>query len=192
MPINMNCPSCSKLLAAPDTAAGKRAKCPSCGQIMIVPEVVHDAEEFGSPPLEPSTPFSPLPSASPTGSWLDEMQDPAVESTPPGAGAEARRPCPECGEMIMVGAAKCRFCNAIFDPRLKLKAARNAYGVSDSDLTTGDWILCILCSGIGCIMGIVYTMQGKPKGWKMIAISFATGIVWSVIRAATMNPQHFR
>ena len=53
MPINMSCPSCGKTLAAPDTAAGKRAKCPSCGQIMIVPAPAQSAEGFERRPSPP-------------------------------------------------------------------------------------------------------------------------------------------
>jgi hypothetical protein len=52
----------------------------------------------------------------------------------------------------------------------------------DSELTAGDWVLCILCSGIGCIVGIVYMTQGKPKGGKMFGISLAASFVWFLIR----------
>jgi hypothetical protein len=43
----------------------------------------------------------------------------------------------------------------------------------DANMTAIDWVLCVLCSGIGCIVGIVYLIQGKPKAGKMIAISIA-------------------
>jgi predicted RNA-binding Zn-ribbon protein involved in translation (DUF1610 family) len=194
MPINMNCPSCNKTLSAPDTAAGKKAKCPACGQIMTVPEVIQEAEEFSAP--QPSTPFSPQPPAGSAENWLDAMQGPAAAATPPGAGGEARRPCPECGEMIMVGAAKCRFCNAIFDPHLKLTEGKRHYAPGDENLSTGDWIFCILCAGIACIFGIVYAIQGKPKGMKMVGISFAAAVVWNILNAilqvALHAPNQFR
>jgi predicted RNA-binding Zn-ribbon protein involved in translation (DUF1610 family) len=94
VPIKTSCQSCGKTLSAPDAAAGKKAKCPACGQIMTIPNA---AEEDTYAPA----PDSPNPYASPA----PEVPD--------------RRPCPECGEMIVAGAAKCRFCNAIFDPQLK-------------------------------------------------------------------------
>jgi predicted RNA-binding Zn-ribbon protein involved in translation (DUF1610 family) len=178
MPINMACPSCGKTLAAPDTAAGKRAKCPSCGQIMIVPAVTQPAEELGTPP----TPSAPPPAGSGGGDSsfdFDTVGSSALSSAP-AAGEEARRPCPECGEMIVAGAAKCRFCNAIFDPRLKAQTKK--YASTDEDLTPGDWVFCILCGGIACIFGIVYAIQGKPKGWKMVGVSIAASVVWSIIR----------
>ncbi len=102
MPISVSCPSCGKNLSAPDSSAGKRAKCPGCGQIMTIPEVVLDAESVGTRTAGP-----------PTG--LGSVSEPPSTDVASGA----RQPCPECGEMIVVGAAKCRFCNAIFDPNLK-------------------------------------------------------------------------
>jgi predicted RNA-binding Zn-ribbon protein involved in translation (DUF1610 family) len=122
MPINMACPSCGKTLAAPETAAGKRAKCPACGQIMIVPESAQEAVDSGSPSAS-----SVVPSA---GSAADSsMYDFSSSSAiPPSSaqadGGELRYPCPDCGEMIIVGAAKCRFCGAIFDSKLKRTSGR--------------------------------------------------------------------
>lgn len=37
MAIEVNCPSCSKRLRAPDTAAGKRVRCPQCQTAVAVP-----------------------------------------------------------------------------------------------------------------------------------------------------------
>jgi len=54
----------------------------------------------------------------------------------------------------------------------------------DADLSAVEWVLCILCSGIGCIVGIVYMIQGKPKGLKMIGISLAVAIIGGLIRFA--------
>ncbi len=103
MPIKMNCPSCGKTLAAPDSSFGKKVKCPACGQIMTVPEVAQAAEPVGAG------------AAGPAGAVGQTSAPPS-----PAADGETRWPCPECGEMIVAGAAKCRFCNAIFDPKLKL------------------------------------------------------------------------
>ncbi len=56
---------------------------------------------------------------------------------------------------------------------------------SDADLTVLDWILAILCSGIGCIVGIVYLVQGKPKGTKMLVISIVMIVVLNIIGFAS-------
>ncbi len=96
--------------------------------------------------------------------------------------------------MIVAGAAKCRFCGAIFDPRLKAQVKRAA-GSEDDNPGAAEWVLCILCSGIGCIVGIVYAIQGKPKGLKMVAISIVAGMVWGAVNAfiqMSVAPHHFR
>jgi predicted RNA-binding Zn-ribbon protein involved in translation (DUF1610 family) len=183
VPISMSCPSCGKTLSAPDASAGKKAKCPSCGQIMIVPSVVQPpADQFGYGAPQPPSPYGQQPTPEPTGNWLDDVQGPAP--TPGGPGGDARRPCPECGEMIVAGAAKCRFCNAIFDPRLRLKAKRDrSGGDEDENPSALEWIICGLpgCLLIGCIAGIVYAIQGKPKGMKMVGISFAAMVIWNIL-----------
>lgn len=53
-----------------------------------------------------------------------------------------------------------------------------------ADLTVVDWLICILCSGIGCIVGIIRTIQGKPTGPKMIGISLLFIVIWTGIRLA--------
>jgi predicted RNA-binding Zn-ribbon protein involved in translation (DUF1610 family) len=122
MPINMSCPSCAKVLAAPDSAVGKRAKCPACGQIMIVPDAVRDTELVGDHGGQHSFPSSSASGpAGQAGPWLGDTPATGAEPTVPG---DARRPCPECGEMIIASAAKCRFCSAIFDPRLRGRSYR--------------------------------------------------------------------
>jgi len=52
----------------------------------------------------------------------------------------------------------------------------------ESDLEVGDWILAVLCSGIGCIMGIVWMVQGKPKGIKMFGVSILMSVLWNLLR----------
>jgi predicted RNA-binding Zn-ribbon protein involved in translation (DUF1610 family) len=196
----MSCPSCGKTLSAPETAAGKRAKCPACGQIMIVPaEGV--AAEMSSAPLPPPSTLSPraarapdLPSegtdfdppsnqvtssTAPGGgeSWLDELGGPdrATETDAGGAIGEARRPCPECGEMIVAGAAKCRFCGAAFDPRLRRAAGRPGKGQSYNGMAVTSMV-----TGIVAYPGLcVYAWPGIILS--IIAIIFG-GIALSGMR----------
>jgi phage FluMu protein Com len=188
--IKIRCPKCQKALKAPESQAGKRAKCPGCGTIISIPEIVHEAEEVPEEPALPPTPNMQ--------SLLDEEQEyrlaegPKV-STP--AQEPMRRPCPMCGEMIVLGAAKCRYCDTILDERLReAEKKKKRYSSEDSDLTGFDWFLVIICSGIGCIMGVVYMIQGKPKGWKMIGLSILCDIVksviWTIIQAS-MNQGQF-
>lgn len=181
MPISVLCPKCGKKLNAPDTASGKRAKCPACGQIMQIPEIVHEAEEvtddFGLPDLQGSTGGFSADDFDDTygiaGERMSRESEPQREPN--------RRPCPACGEMIVLGAAKCRFCDEIFDATLKRRDRKRGSDVDD-DLTGGDWAVAILCSAIGCIAGIVWMIQGKKKGAKMIGVSLLCAFGWNVLK----------
>ncbi len=54
-------------------------------------------------------------------------------------------------------------------------------GSDPSSLSTADWIIAILCSTIGCIIGIVRLIQGKPNGLKMLLVSLGFGILMSIV-----------
>lgn len=54
----------------------------------------------------------------------------------------------------------------------------------DSNLTAGEWLVAILCSGIGCIIGIVWLISGNPKGGKMLGFSILFDIIKSAIYLA--------
>jgi len=52
----------------------------------------------------------------------------------------------------------------------------------DGDLTTGEILLCVFCSGIACIIGIVRLIQGKPGAGKMVALSLVFVVIWNILR----------
>jgi predicted RNA-binding Zn-ribbon protein involved in translation (DUF1610 family) len=164
MSIEVTCSQCGKTLQAKDSAAGKSAKCPQCGGTIKIPAAqpeVLDAELIAEP-VETA------------------LYVPMSNEPPPPEDMTARFPCPKCGEQIPLGAAKCRFCQTIFDPRLA-KASKKS-GPEDENLTVAEWIVAILCSGIGCIAGIIWMIQGKPKGKKMLIISLIVQVIWVIIR----------
>jgi predicted RNA-binding Zn-ribbon protein involved in translation (DUF1610 family) len=178
--IKFNCSQCGRAISVSDSAAGRKGKC-GCGAILDVPASsppapapeILDAEVWPDPP-----PADPQPSAFPIEpALLDIVEEPA-----PAQHEEPRRPCPMCGEMIAVNAIKCRFCGEIFDPALKKAQAKKTAG-SDDDMTTGEWVIAILCSGIGCIVGIVWLIQGKRKGGKMLGISLLFAVLWNIVVA---------
>lgn len=51
-----------------------------------------------------------------------------------------------------------------------------------ADLTGVDWVIVILCSGIGVILGIVRLIQGKPSAGKMLGFSALFVVIWIVVR----------
>jgi hypothetical protein len=168
MPIEFICSTCGRKLRAPDKAAGRATKCPGCQAAIQVPEPVYEAEEV---------PAAPAPAAE---AQAEDAGPPVVEVDTDPVVADDRRPCPMCGEMIKANAVKCRFCGEIFDPTLK-RANKKKTAPEDTDLSAGEWALAILCSGIGCIMGIVWMIQGKPKGTKMFGVSILFVFLWNVL-----------
>lgn len=159
MPIQFSCPSCGKSLKAPETSAGQMAKCPYCQTHLQVPEPVAEADVPVQAEAVPEDTYA--------------MQSPAATPT-----EDDRRPCPMCGEMIKPNAVKCRFCGEVFDETLKRVDKKKKY---DTDLTAAEWLVAILCANIGCIVSIVWMIQGKPKGTKMFAVSLCAQIVWTVL-----------
>lgn len=199
------CPACQKRIKAPDSAAGKKAKCPSCGTIMMLPKPVQDAEVINQDAFPPPPPSGPL--STPLGGGgisdlLDEADEmyslqnspggmggpmpsssdpfaPSSTPTPSDAGVP-RRPCPACGEMIIMSALKCRYCGEAFDPGLKRKQRRSSGG-DDDDLTPVDILLAVLCTNIGCILGVIWVISGKSKGAKMLGLCVMVNVAWFVL-----------
>jgi hypothetical protein len=119
---------------------------------------------------------------------------------PPGgaaAGGTNKKACPSCGSLISAFAMRCEFCGASFVGGAVAAqkggkgggggVAYSQVGTDDDNLSAIDWVLCILCSGIACILGIIYAIQGKRKGWKMVAISFAVQLIFGVIKMVLMK-----
>lgn len=184
MAIAFSCPQCGKKLKAPDNAAGKSSKCPQCGTTVTCPEPVYEAELI-EPPGGPS-PFDDLDDDKP---YAMSGPAPAAADEPSG---EARRPCPMCGEMIVASAAKCRYCGEVFDATLKKAKKKKKYSAEDETLTGAEIALSVLCSGIACILGLIWVIQGKPKGGKMLAISICVQIVLGVLQAVFLNSANNR
>jgi predicted RNA-binding Zn-ribbon protein involved in translation (DUF1610 family) len=173
VPIQVTCATCKSQFNAPDNAVGKRTKCPKCGGIIDIqapaPTPPPQQDEILEAEEAPYTPFSD-----------DDFEvEKPVEL--PASGGGDRKPCPMCGEMIQRDAVKCRFCGEVFDPILKKQQQKSAKP-GDEDMSTGDWVVAIICSGIGCIAGIIWMIQGKPKGKKMLLVSIVANLFWSAVQ----------
>ena len=105
----------------------------------------------------------------------------APEPAAPRAAAVGGAPtkvCSSCGEAIPYVARKCPYCQDWVDVKAQARAAES------TDLEVGEWLLAILCSSIGCIFGIVWMAQEKPKGKKMFLVSLGASILWWLLSLA--------
>lgn len=179
MPISVKCSDCGKSLKAPDALAGKKAKCPDCGAIVPIPKAALDAEEIRDEPVSKSKSKAQS-DEDEYDTTFDDAAD--YEAEAPVDKSAKRKACPMCGEMIASNAAKCRFCGEVLDPALRKRAKKKSSSSSDDELTGVDIALCILCGGIGCIVGIVALCRGQSnRGGKMIGISLVAGFAWRAI-----------
>jgi ribosomal protein S27E len=180
VPIQVTCPGCQTTLKTADSSAGKRAKCPKCGGIIQIPAASAPATGGGELFSAESNP-------------LAGFTDEELTGGPVVPASNDRKPCPACGEMIARDAVKCRFCGEVLDSALKGKASAvksmkaNRPTDGSADLSVLEWILAILCSSIGCIVGIIYMIQGKPKGKKLLLVSlavmgaaFVINVLWAI------------
>lgn len=53
MSIELHCPSCNRLIRAPDGAGGRKGKCPHCQNKVYIPTVVSDDDVIPIAPLDP-------------------------------------------------------------------------------------------------------------------------------------------
>ena len=182
MAISFQCPQCGKKLKAPDNAAGKSSSCPGCGSKVTCPEPVYDAEvvEMEIAPEKPKglDPFADLDDDKP----YEVAGTPAACGNPrtiAGALPDVRRDDRRHGRQVPLSAARS---STRLSRKPKSKKKKKKARVRRMKNSTGSEIaLAILCSGIGCIAGIIWMIQGKPKGLKMFGISFGMVIVWNII-----------
>jgi predicted RNA-binding Zn-ribbon protein involved in translation (DUF1610 family) len=163
VPVQVVCRSCTGTFLAPDSARGKRARCPSCGGEINIPNS-GALDDILEPEITPVGAMAPANLISPQAPIPSEAE---------------RKPCPMCGELIQRSAVKCRFCGEVFDP--KLRASFNQATESDTNLSVVDWVVAVLGGFIGCIVGIIYICQGKPKGTKVLLISIAVPIIFYML-----------
>jgi Zn-finger nucleic acid-binding protein len=64
------------------------------------------------------------------------------------------------------------------------KSQPDRYRYGEVELSGLDWALAILCSGIACIIAIVWLIQGHPKGTKMLVASLVAQVVWFLVSFA--------
>jgi DNA-directed RNA polymerase subunit M/transcription elongation factor TFIIS len=184
--------------------------CPRCGQAILFGQDVHNCQTCGETLHEscwgnggcPSPQCrTSLASLRDDGPPVGLRKEPmalkmSIPAAPPigggnsaGKADEGKVECKFCGEMIMRDARKCRHCGEYQDEKVRKaktkKQKKYSSDYSDDDsLTAGEWVLGILCSGIACILSIIWICQGKKKGWKLLLLSLIVQVIGALIKAA--------
>lgn len=190
MPIRFECEHCGTKLKAPDGTTGKTTKCLKCARPVMIPEPVYEAEVVDDPNLP-----EPLGAAEFFDVEDNDPYDVAGMETTKQTGPEQRRPCPMCGEMILVAAAKCRFCGEVFDSALiKTEKSRKKGKVTRDTIVQfrrnihglgGIWIFfAIVCWGVALAAGATdANLPNVDPNAAMIGkvVFFTLGVVWLTI-----------
>jgi hypothetical protein len=93
--------------------------------------------------------------------------------------------CRSCGEKILKKANKCKFCGELQGAADRARIAREAREADlDDNLSGVEIAFGLLCSGIACIMAVIWIVQGKKKGWKLLMLSIITQVVVRALMAA--------
>jgi hypothetical protein len=158
MPIEIACPGCGKQLKAPDAAAGKRVKCPQCATVVPVPAP--------PPPIVPQAP--------PPMSGVSDLIDEAIQEE-------------------LVKRRKAEEDEFHFQEQQALRSVREGAKQSalemaakpltnpDDDLTVFDWMFAFFLACPALIMAIVYMVQGKKKGLKLLIAVIAIQVVETIV-----------
>jgi hypothetical protein len=57
-------------------------------------------------------------------------------------------------------------------------------------MSGGEWAIAVLLPGIGCIAGVIWLIQGKPKAGKMLGVSILFAVIYNVIIAVVRGLAH--
>ena len=188
--IHVTFKECSKTLAVPASAAGKKIRCPACKGVVTVPgtKASRPASPAPKPPPAPrpkrKRPKRQPPPEPAYDDFSDLGDDPYADDPYSNSGAYGGGGLPP--KRKKKKKSKKPKLAAGHDPYAPPPVESRMRQVGDDDeLTAADILICILCSNIGCIVGIVRMCTGRSSsGGKMILIAMAMQFVWGAIGIA--------
>jgi hypothetical protein len=182
VPIQFACPYCETISSVPDSFAGKQGKCPACQKVIEVPDPAAGTDD----PRDVREPVDPNPAGSTVGGPVGGSSSGSSPSRPSPSRGRDTKECKFCGETIKSVAKKCKFCGEFFDKSTQPRRAggdREKKRRAEESPGVIDYLLSVFCGLIGCIVAIVYLIQGyHKKGLIMIGVSFIAQFFWGFLQ----------
>lgn len=197
--ITCRCDACGKTLAVPSHASGKKIRCPSCQAIVAVPASApidrpETPEKKPSPKPaqkpDPPKPTSSKPASKPNSKpkaqrapdpWeTDTAADPYADAYSYANAPLPPRESKKNSERSSAQSVPTRAYEPYSEPALEDRMVRTT--ADDDELSGSDILLCILCSNIACIVGLIRICTGRSSsGLKMILICLLTNVIATII-----------
>jgi len=180
--IQFSCPKCSAVYEVADELAGRSVDCGNCRRPMTVPEKAIKKREYVAP--APAPPQRTIRFSCPK---CDAAYEVAAELAGRNVDCgNCRRPMsvPFPSDESFEDADESS--GSRFRPRssrerdIRLPQYQQSI-LSETDLTSGEILMCIFCAGIGCFVGLYLTLKGSPKGGKMMGLSILFIVIWNFL-----------
>jgi len=113
-----------------------------------------------------------------------QLTAPAVAPQVAPGPEQKMKECRACGEKILAKASICKYCGESQTLNNRFREAQEKRRAATEDNLSGlEIAFGLLCGGIACIMAVVWLIQGKKKGWKLLLLSIVSQMIFGVIRA---------
>lgn len=191
MPLSVSCQSCGKQLRLRDSLEGKTVACPDCQAAIKVrtkrTKPTKGKKSQSRPPAaaRPKARRRTRPKRQPDYEEDFDLVESAPRSALPtrSSSRRKRKPCRACSEMILASASVCRFCGEDFRRKRRSSPSRSRSRSNDEEMSGVDALMVVICPGIGFLFALVYLVQGKPKGAKLMLAIFA---LWGLLILASL------
>jgi len=114
---------------------------------------------------------------------VDAQASPAAVPTASDEGADQEMAeCEFCGERIQKAALKCRYCKEeLGSRRRRTERQRRREEEANAKLSGGEIAFGLILSGIAMIVAIVWLLQAKRKGWKLLLLAVASQVCLGIL-----------
>lgn len=204
--MKIKCPACSKVLAIPESAAGKVVKCP-CGKQLRAPGAAaapaQAAPAGGAAKPQPAAkqPAAKRPAAQPAGggfggfdpAMFDELTDDDLKKPPPGAGVKktaAKAPTGNAAKLLnQYAGTRDAHADMLIGPKVKGELASIGQRIAGA-LVDGVFYSVFIFTGVGIMFAMLAGGGEEPDPSKLMTgywILIACSFIPTIINAALIS-----